>query len=183
MPIWVYGRDQSTGNPRDPIFVETENEEAARKEAAAQGMAVDSVELVSPTKRLEASSEEVVAEQRRRGARQYEFTEQENRRITSLVQWMRGFSAILAVSGLVTLFVLRFHWSSLVGAVVALVMALLTFGASLEFQRIVDTKGKDIDHLMDALAELRKFYMLQVLLFVVGTVLSIILAIVLAATT
>jgi hypothetical protein len=48
MPCWVYGRDASNGQPRDPLFLETEHEEDARTRAAEAGMEVDEVEFVKP---------------------------------------------------------------------------------------------------------------------------------------
>lgn len=50
MPFWVYGVDATTGQPRDPIFIETRYEDEAREQAAEAGMTVREVEYVPPPK-------------------------------------------------------------------------------------------------------------------------------------
>jgi hypothetical protein len=46
MPYWVYGRDSQTGERRDPLFIETDDEVEARTVAAEAGMAIDEVEAI-----------------------------------------------------------------------------------------------------------------------------------------
>ncbi|HEX8202793.1 MAG TPA: hypothetical protein VF590_20110 [Isosphaeraceae bacterium] len=46
MPFWIYGHDARTGERRDPLFVETDDEAEARTAAAEAGMAVEEVETV-----------------------------------------------------------------------------------------------------------------------------------------
>jgi hypothetical protein len=48
MPFWVYGRDATTGQPREPLFIEVESEADARQQAADAGMTVEEVESVRP---------------------------------------------------------------------------------------------------------------------------------------
>jgi hypothetical protein len=45
MPFWVYGRDGATGQPINPFFSEAANEAAARAEAEARGIIVESLKL------------------------------------------------------------------------------------------------------------------------------------------
>ena len=46
MPFWIYGRDARTGEPRDPLFVEVDDEAEARTLAEEAGLAVAEVEGV-----------------------------------------------------------------------------------------------------------------------------------------
>jgi hypothetical protein len=46
MAFWVYGRDASSGQPRDPLYIETEHEDDARNQAAEAGLEVEEVEFV-----------------------------------------------------------------------------------------------------------------------------------------
>ena len=48
MPYWVHGRDAATGEARDSLFIETENEADARQQAAEEGMTVEEVHYVTP---------------------------------------------------------------------------------------------------------------------------------------
>ena len=49
MPFWVYGRDASSGQPRDPLFIETEHEDDARNQAAEAGVEIFRVHDVAET--------------------------------------------------------------------------------------------------------------------------------------
>jgi hypothetical protein len=57
---------------------------------------------------------------------------------------------------------------SAVNGLLYLLMGTWTRSASREFQKIVDTTGRDIRHLMDALSELNKMYTLIYTLIVIG---------------
>jgi hypothetical protein len=46
MQYWVYGSDMMSGEPRDPLFIEAENDADARAQAKESGMAVEAVEEV-----------------------------------------------------------------------------------------------------------------------------------------
>jgi hypothetical protein len=48
MQYWVYGVDSSSKQPRDPLFLEADSEDAARAQATAEGMQVEEVEPVQP---------------------------------------------------------------------------------------------------------------------------------------
>ena len=47
MPFWIYGRDGETGQPTDPFFSDSRDESAARREAEALGIQIESVEGLS----------------------------------------------------------------------------------------------------------------------------------------
>ncbi len=59
------------------------------------------------------------------------------------------------------------------GAAFFLAIASWTVKAGREFRRIVDTRGSDIPHTMNALAQLRRFYTLHFWLIIVYLVLIV----------
>ena len=106
-------------------------------------------------------------------ADQYEFGARENQVIGELSSRMRFvavfillLSALSIVSGFLTL-AGGSGYVPIVNGVVALIGALWQLKAARSFREIVDTSGNDLDHLMEALVQLRRFYTLQVLLVVV----------------
>jgi hypothetical protein len=66
--------------------------------------------------------------------------------------------------------------SALVNFVIYLLVGLWTQNAAGSFRKIVDTKGNDISHLMDALSSLNKMYTLIWTLIVIGLLVLIISA-------
>jgi hypothetical protein len=58
--------------------------------------------------------------------------------------------------------------SSAVNGILYLLIGMWTRGAARSFQKIVDTTGRDIRHLMEALSELYKMYALIYTLIVIG---------------
>src|SRR5262249_57086555 len=58
--------------------------------------------------------------------------------------------------------------SSAVNGLLYLLIGMWTRGAARSFQKIVDTTGRDIRHLMDALSELNKMYTLIYTLIFIG---------------
>jgi hypothetical protein len=48
MPYWVYGHDAKNAQRRDPLFIETDDEADARRQAEEIGMVVEEIELVKP---------------------------------------------------------------------------------------------------------------------------------------
>lgn len=63
--------------------------------------------------------------------------------------------------------------ASLIQAALALVIGGFTLQAAGAFRRIVDTRGDDIFHLMNALGALRTLYLIQVILFCIGLGLAV----------
>ncbi len=112
----------------------------------------------------------------------YEFTADQNQLIADLAGKMKGvgifMAAIgaLAVAGCVTSTLRSRPDLAVVLALVAaffLAIASWTVKASREFRRIVDTRGNDIPHTMNALAQLRRFYTLHFWLIIVYLVLIV----------
>jgi len=58
MRYWVYGVDGSSKQPRDPLFIEADSEEAARARATEEGMQVEEIEAVQPRSPAPPHSEE-----------------------------------------------------------------------------------------------------------------------------
>lgn len=50
MAFWIYGRDAKDGRPRDPLFIETDDEVDARRQAEEAGIVVEETELVRSAK-------------------------------------------------------------------------------------------------------------------------------------
>ncbi len=124
---------------------------------------------------------------------QYEFNEGQNSVIQGLSYKLRGVGIFLMLAGLLSVLrVVSIFFSTQeaisAGAMYILaedsLIALIIFAvgfwmkrSSVFFQLIVDTKGNDIDNLMHALAELRKFFTL-VYWFIVFSIVIILLGIV-----
>ncbi len=106
----------------------------------------------------------------------YEFTTEQNDLIADLARKMKGvgifMAAIgaLAVAGCVTSALRTRPDLAVVLALTAaffIAIASWTVKAGREFRRIVDTRGNDIHHTMNALAQLRRFYTLHFWLIIV----------------
>jgi len=171
MPFWVYGRDARSGQRTDPFFSDAADEATARAEASAQGMIVESVE---PD--LRAAGSEAAAE--RPAAAQYEFRPEQKQAIAGLAWYMRIVGGALVIFGgfqlVVGLTVTRQENASLIlQGILGLAIGGLTAHAAAAFQRIVDTRGRDIDHLMGALDRLTFIYAIQVLLLGVALVAAV----------
>jgi hypothetical protein len=126
---------------------------------------------------------------------QYEFTEAQNDLIGRLAYKMRGVGVFFAViGGLYLIFAVLVgvrgyqayqagaptgqHWLNLAILVITgLVYAAIgvwTRQSSADFRKIVDTRGSDITHLMNALESLHKFYSL------IYTIILLLLAVLMA---
>src|SRR5262245_33753287 len=92
MACRVYGRDAQSGEHTDPFFTEAATEAAARAEAAAQGMIVESVEPHVDTTGARAPREG-------RPEPQYEFTPDQDREIAGLAWYMRILGGALILFG------------------------------------------------------------------------------------
>jgi hypothetical protein len=207
MPFWVYGRDSETGQPTDPLFSEEASVEAARAEATAQGMIVESVVrhtdtaqgiIVEPVERHTgtewalqqppptapgSAGPESAA---RDGVGTYEFSPEQNAVIGSLAWYMRVFGVVLIAFGGLQLVagVLESRSGSpvpffggLLGVIIYGLMGVLTVGVASHFRQIVDSRGKNVGHLMDALEGLKWIYAIQV--WLIGLALAIVAVIIL----
>ena len=115
---------------------------------------------------------------RRKADGGYEFTGRENRAILALVRYMVAVQWVLVVvavlAGLAGAVQLRTAWpvgvAAVATAVVNMVLAGFTFRAVGSFRLIVDTRGEDVDHLMNALLALKGVYAVQLCGFTVQVV-------------
>jgi hypothetical protein len=106
---------------------------------------------------------------------EYEFTGEQNDIIGDLAKKMHFVGIMGMLVGLALLAtavgaVLRGRGAApiaLTMGVTSLLVGAWTRTASISFQRIVETEGRDIENLMGALAELRRIYALQRILLIV----------------
>ena len=161
MGYWIYGRTAQSDEPARRLFSEAATEEAARAEGESRGLVVDAVRPAPLAEGPEDAAPRLPVP-----GGPYEFTEPQNATIASLVRYMRlaGIALLLfgllqAASGLIST---RHGWSLLVQAAVSLVLGALLMTIAARFRRIVDSRGRDIGHLMEALSGLRLMYALQV---------------------
>src|SRR5262249_33056774 len=126
---------------------------------------------------------------------QYEFTPQQNRVIGQLagdMNWVAvplvALGVLYAIAGVVAMIQAITHraeatfsllWLLLAGAVAIFLIGqgMMTMKAAGSFRQIVDTRGQDINHLMDALEKMRVQYSslaMLVKLYLAFTVISLI---------
>lgn len=111
----------------------------------------------------------------------YEFAELENRAFTRLATAMQVVAALQLAAAVLLLVMLSpvaresFALGSVVGlakvaaaVLVPFLVGVWTFRAGRHLRRIVETEGEDIAHLMRAVEELTKLYILQMWLFFVS---------------
>lgn len=175
MGFWIYGRDAASDEPARRIYSEAVTEAEAHAEAVARGMQVEAVRPALPGERDAESGMHPVAVPVPGGP--YEFTLAQNETIASLARYMRLAGVALIVFGVVQLVgafvVARSGWSLFVQGAVSLVLGVLAIGIAGRFRRIVDSRGRDIGHLMDALGGLRVMYAIQVWTVAVGIALIV----------
>lgn len=124
-------------------------------------------------------------------SREYEFSGSQNELIKNLADKMRFVAYFLIVVGVLGalggLLSLRTGGaSSIISAVVYILIGIWTNSASSAFRRIVETSGSDIENLMGALGELRKLYTLQYWLLIIALVfmaIALVFALILGLTT
>ncbi len=113
---------------------------------------------------------------------EYEFNESEDRIIHDLGSKMSFAGLFMVGMGLCFAISAIQHWSREFDVEVGLLfltMLFVVFGAwthraGAEFRRVADSKGRDVAHLMAALASLLRCYRLIYLLFFVGLVFALI---------
>jgi hypothetical protein len=118
-------------------------------------------------------------------AGEYEFSSQENTVIGELADKMRFVGLFLMIAGVLTLilaFVGTFaratgslhevsgHGGGFVSGMVNLFLGIWSRRAAASLRQIVDTRGRDISNLMNALGELLKMYQLQYWILVIALV-------------
>jgi hypothetical protein len=105
-------------------------------------------------------------------ASQYEFTAGQNVTVGELAAKMRFVGLFLILGGILQcLMVFAGHFGELISGLVSIFLGVWTRSAGDSFQKIVDTQGRDITHLMGALGDLLRMYRLQYLLLVIALVL------------
>jgi hypothetical protein len=110
------------------------------------------------------------------GDKQYEFKPGENKIIGQLAFKMHFVGLFLLAMGLMIIAIgvaVVFHVGPIISGTLACVVGLWTQRASMSFKNVVQTQGRDITHLMDALDDLRKLYTLQYWLLVLGLLLAL----------
>jgi hypothetical protein len=92
----------------------------------------------------------------------YEFNEQQNTQLAKLATSMTFVGVMMIVLGVICgLSVLAGEVSGVITGVLYVLIGVWTRSAGQSLRSIVDTEGNDISHLMDAIGNLGKLYLLQ----------------------
>lgn len=119
---------------------------------------------------------------------QYEFTDEQNRTISGLVDGMRTVATLIQLLGLAFLVFFGLTMYQAIqkgadygppaglgaGALLCLSIGFWTGGSAHSFRRIVETKNEDIWHLMNALESLKNMYGLLRAIILVSLVLIVV---------
>lgn len=177
MPFWIYGKDAKTGRPAE-MLSDAATPEAAREQATAQGITAERVEPAGAARPAEPPEGPVLdttwpgEPARGQSGPQYEFTPGQNATFRELAATMRFVGLFLVLGGaLECLTCLNGQLGGLVAGLVFVFLGIWTRSAAQSFQRIVDTEGRDITHLMTALSDLLKMYRLLYILLIIALVL------------
>jgi len=109
-------------------------------------------------------------------ASSYEFTTTQERLIADLAGKMRFVSYFLIVVGVLQIIpglsrlVIAEGFGLVISGVVQLLIGIWTNRAASSFLQVTQTRGNDIDNLMEALKQLRRLYSLQYWLLIVALV-------------
>ena len=112
----------------------------------------------------------------------YEFTEAQDRMISSVASSMRIVGLVLVLLGGFQLLVALVEIMGRAAAgftaagpegILVLVMGGFTMQAGTAFRKIVSSRGNDIGHLMQALRALRSLYRLQLVIFTIAAILLV----------
>jgi len=118
----------------------------------------------------------------------YEFTPPQNqniRRLSSKMKFVGIFyivaAALFGIVGVGALFLMPLAGAIYIVAMIPeLLIGIWTTKAASSFRMIVDTKGHDIPHLMNAIISLRKLYTLQFWLLIIALALIVVSIVVVA---
>ena len=114
------------------------------------------------------------------GPPQYEFTSAQGDLISDLARKMRFVGLLMIAIGVLNpLFIwFTFHAITLdVTFLIYILIGMWTWSAAQSFQKVVDTEGKDVNHLMEAIERLRRIYGFIFYLVIIGITLAGILII------
>ena len=141
---------------------------------------------VAPAVEAPVPDAEPTAPSVRRGGPEYEFSDKQNELVGALAAKMAFVGTTMIVFGILLdlgalVSIVALHLAPTSGAALTNVIAgaalfcvgFWTRGASVHFQRIVDTEGSDVSNLMTALEELFRIYSLQRVLFLFTSVLAV----------
>jgi hypothetical protein len=108
----------------------------------------------------------------------YEFTPRQNELLRTLAGKMTFVGTFIVLVGisLLAVGVLRLPargWSQIISAALVLPFGLWTLRAAGSFREITSTSGRDIAHLMTALANLQKMYALQFWVLIIALALNL----------
>jgi len=113
------------------------------------------------------------------GPPQYEFTSAQGDVLIDLVRKMRFVGLLMIAIGVLNpiLTWVEFHGIALdITFLIYILIGVWTYSASKSFRKVVDTKGNDINHLMDAIETLRRIYGFIFYLVIIGiTIVGILL--------
>jgi hypothetical protein len=107
--------------------------------------------------------------------KQYEFRPAENKVIGALALKMHFVGLFLLALGLLIIaigVVVVFHAGPIVSGTLVCLVGLWTHRASSSLQSVVQTEGRDVSHLMDALDDLHKLYSFQFWLLMLAMILA-----------
>ena len=105
------------------------------------------------------------------GPPQYEFTSAQGDLISDLARKMRFVGLLMIVVGVLNplLTWVAFHAIALdITFLIYILIGAWTWSAAGSFKKVVDTKGKDVNHLMEALERLRRIYGFIFYLVIIG---------------
>jgi hypothetical protein len=111
---------------------------------------------------------------------QYEFDPEQNALIGSLAAKMRFVGLVLIALGVLALLGSAATFRDvrdgnlIIFGLLQVIIGVWTRSAASSFRQVVETKGSDITHLMDALDDLRKLYALQYWLVILAAVLLVV---------
>jgi hypothetical protein len=95
----------------------------------------------------------------------FEFSEVHNAEFTAVAYWMRIMGRMAVFFGiLAALTILRANVPGLIGGIVGIVLGIWTLMAASSFRSISTTEGRDLDHLIEAVVNLKKLYRLQAIM-------------------
>jgi len=169
MPFFVYGRDSKTGEPIKRIYSEAETEEAARAQAATQGMLADTVVACAPNQASPLAVPLATAGSKNVGPLRVDrstISKAQREVIDGVARLMRIVAIALITIGILQLIVaaLGRNFSLALQSVAALITAVLTLRAATRFRLLAQSSDNESNLLTEALESLRSLYLYQAVL-------------------
>lgn len=100
----------------------------------------------------------------------YEFNSSENEVFSKIGKWLMVVSIGVGIVGILNVLsgIMTKMYVTAGAGVVSLVVSVFLIQSSNAFKRIVQTKGDDIAHVMDALKSLRGYFFIQAASLIIG---------------